>query len=77
MADYTNNTVEAMVAEDGLIDKMELEVSFFNATELAFLAEYQTLLASANSSVQQDNYFLLLLKRLLTELGAGRSGQTA
>lgn len=77
MADYTNNTVEAMVAADGLIDKMELEVSFFNATELAFLAEYQALLGSANSSVQQDNYFLLLLKRLLTELGAGRPGQTS
>lgn len=77
MADYTNNVIESLVGAGGVIDLLELEVSFFTKEELAFLAAYQTKLGSANSTPQEDLKFLMVLERFMTEMAAGRSGVTA
>lgn len=77
MADYTNNTMEAFVAAGSVIDKMELEVTIFSPTERAFLAKYQTQLGSADTTPQDDGYFLVLLTKFMTQMMAGKAGQTA
>lgn len=59
---YTNAVVAAMVAANGVIDKLELWAEL-TPQEAAFLAAYQTTLGSGNSNSADDMTFKAIFDR--------------
>jgi len=57
---YTNAVAVALIAGDGVIDKLELETSI-PVSDRDFLAAYQTKLGSASSRPSEDERFCKLL----------------
>jgi hypothetical protein len=58
---YTNAVAVALIAANGVIDKLELETNI-PVSHRTFLANYQTKLASKSSTKTEDRRFLAVLQ---------------
>jgi len=58
---YTNAVAVALIAGNGVIDKLELE-TIVPVTHRTFLATYQTKLAAKSTTKSEDRRFLAILQ---------------
>lgn len=57
---YTNAVAVALIAGNGVIDKLELE-TIIPGTQRTFLATYQTKLGSKSTTKSEDRRFLFII----------------
>jgi hypothetical protein len=61
--DNSNAVAGAMVAVNGVIDKLELDTEVLSAEDKRFLAEYQTTLAAGDTKRRDDNRMIHIFKK--------------
>jgi hypothetical protein len=59
----TDAVAADLVAGSGVIDDMEASTDVFGASDLTFLAAYQTKLGSARTNLSEDSIFMGLFCR--------------